>query len=115
MSDEERMLDVLCCACRRPLRDGGRCVNIVPLDRLAEWEYPTWGDPAVPACDGRAVALLCDICVTTGRAVEWAVESMGAGRVAYHPVKDLFPVPPALEPPLRFVTRIKQSGVCWRR
>ena len=46
----------------RPIREGGFHVNHILLQRLAEWDYPTWSNFYYFEFKG-AVAIICDECL----------------------------------------------------
>lgn len=77
----DKELEMLCCACRKPLREAGEEVFHVPLDLPARWEYPR-------TLDGRAIALLCARCFGR-REPEFAIEWDGRmENPVYHPLKE---------------------------
>lgn len=83
-----------CCACSGPL--GPNHVNVMILDREAQWPQPTWGNVEIGLPAKGAVAFLCDKCIAEKRKPRFAVEaSRGWEAVTYHPVEEL----PELEVP----------------
>lgn len=62
MNVDEFLKDFPCCSCLRPIREGGFHVNHILLQRLAEWDYPTWSNFYYFEFKG-AVAIICDECL----------------------------------------------------
>lgn len=89
-----------CCACGGSLENG--FINIINLDKYAEWESPAWGNILAQDEDKkqakRACSVLCDGCIelmrfsrsTLGPPIKWAVEIYQEGeayKLRYHDVK----------------------------
>jgi len=87
--------NVRCCSCGGSLKRS-RYINIVCLDKLATWEYPTGGNILVrdKYPEPRATAILCDRCIRLRRepkyAIEWDSEHT---YIKYHKVEDLKDLP----------------------
>lgn len=81
---------VCCCACARSLIDS-KHINLVALDRLATWSMPVFGNILIEEDFKRAVAVICDRCVTSDISkIKFAVEwTTNVGRVTYHKIEDL--------------------------
>lgn len=101
-----------CCSCGSNLRDTEN-MNLVTLDKYAQWEFPAWGN--VLAKDeekrmgNRACAVLCDGCVDPEKgvilkpvkeAIEIA-EIEGRIYIYYHPIDKLKDAPPILAEDLK--------------
>jgi len=87
--------NVKCCACEGSL-ENSRFVNQICLDKLATWEYPTWGNILVKDKypEPRAAAILCDECIRRKRKPKYAVEwNKDFSQVRYHQVEDLKDLP----------------------
>lgn len=87
----------VCCACERFLSES-RYMNMVGLDKRAEWEYPTWGNIYLKE-PGRAVSVICDECAAKmegrelkGEEIKYAIEWDGQA-LHYHLVNELVDVP----------------------
>lgn len=76
-----------CCACGGIIKDHGKNVNMVGLDRLATWKYPTMGN-VITKERGRAVAIICDICVENKTPIQYAVQ-IENDDIVYFPVSTL--------------------------
>ena len=89
-----------CCACGGSLENG--FLNLVNLDKYAEWGSPAWGNVLAQEEDKsqvhRACSVLCDGCIelmkfsrsTLGPPIKWAVEIYREGeayKLRYHDVK----------------------------
>jgi hypothetical protein len=99
MSDEWIRQHVRCCSCGKPLKKS-KHINFVCLDKLATWNYPTWGNILVKEKypEPRASAVICDKCLKEKRIIKYAVEwSRETGEVKYHPVSELRDLPPIPE------------------
>lgn len=97
MSGVERKIRerVRCCACGKSLKSG-KHVNVICLDRLAAWKYPCWGN--ILAMDkypmNRAMAVLCDRCVSESQQSKYAVEWCNDLKIVKcHPVEGLQTLP----------------------
>ncbi len=68
-------------------------LNFMTLDRLAAWEYPSWGNVLVQGSMGRAIAIVCDRCIKLGKKapeVKFAIE-LHDGKIIYHSKEGLEP------------------------
>ena len=88
-----------CCACGGSLENG--FLNLINLDKYAEWEFPAWGTVLAREEDKRqgrrACSILCDNCISRIRtrtppspSIRWAVEIYREGeayKLRYHDVK----------------------------
>lgn len=80
-----------CCACGEPLFPKSKHVNIMCLNKVAEWQYPVWGNVLTDVPSIHASAVLCDQCIT-GKvdAVKHAIEfNTETGVLTYHLVSGL--------------------------
>jgi hypothetical protein len=75
---------VHCCACRGKIDR----VNLVDIDRLASWKYPT-GANLLTGESGKAIAICCDPCIEGKQPILEAVEFTDNGGVLYHPLEEL--------------------------
>lgn len=73
-----------CCACgvAPPNR------NVVMLEALAQWEYPTAGN-VVTGQRGRALAVLCERCSDKQTAPVEAIQFRPDGQIIYHRISEL--------------------------
>lgn len=71
---------------------------MVSLQKMATWNYPTWGNLLVEGSTGRAVAIICDTCVdnTPRPKIKKAME-VTEEIIRYHDVDELEDVPPITE------------------
>lgn len=101
MFDLERFIRerIKCCACEGTLKDS-KHINGICLDKLAEWEYPVWGNILVADAhpEKRAMAFLCDDCLKKKRkpklAVEWDERHKN---IKYHLIENLKDLPEITE------------------
>ena len=71
-------------------------INGVTLNKLATWEFPTWGNILVikKHPEPRACAVICDRCVEEKRMPKYAVEwNKDFSVVKYHKLEDLQDLP----------------------
>ena len=89
-----------CCSCGGSLKDS-HYMNMVSLNKVAEWQHPSWGNILVSGSGGRASAIVCDGCVDEARRsrewnIKYAIEWNDEHTVfKYHPVeklKDTYPI-----------------------
>lgn len=73
-----------CCACGAPPPNH----NVVMLEVLAQWEYPTAGN-VITGQRGRALAVVCEACSDTGAAPVEAVQFRPDGKTIYHRIAEL--------------------------
>lgn len=89
----------LCCACGDSLKESPHISGIC-LDREAYWKFPIWGNVFVEDGISRAVAFVCDTCISQKKKPSKAIEFGQAGAIIYHAV-DSLPESPRIEPPMR--------------
>jgi hypothetical protein len=75
-----------CCACGGPMRRSPH-MNLVCLERKAEWKYPQAGN-VLTGEGGQAVAIVCDRCLDDKATIVNAVEFRD-GQILYHQVEQL--------------------------
>lgn len=87
-----KLLKKQCCACGGIIKDHGKNINLVGLDRLATWTYPSKIHPSMETIitkeKGRAVAVICDICAENKTEIQYAVQ-LEKNDVVYFPVSTL--------------------------
>jgi len=91
MIDQWIKAKIRCCSCGGSFKDSGH-INVVCLNKLATWQYPSWGNILVldkyPM--NRASAILCDSCIQERRPAKYAIEwNNERTQVKYHKVEDL--------------------------
>jgi hypothetical protein len=105
-----------CCACEDPLKNS-KHLNLVTLDKAANWEFPTWGNVSAKREEDRkgvrAVAIICDDCVEHKTVIKFAIDIKVVGNdpqeseaitetvIRYHDVMTLKDMPPITEKDLR--------------
>ena len=111
-----------CCACEGILKDS-KHLNMVTLDKIANWEFPTWGNVLAKREEDRkgvrAVAIICDDCVENKTVIKFAIEveimlgvdfggddpqkaeAITETVIRYHDVTTLKDMPPITEKDLR--------------
>jgi hypothetical protein len=62
-----------CCACDDLIKGDDTESQVVMLDKLAKWGYPTWGN-VLTGVGGRAVAVLCGKCIKAGEKARFAIK-----------------------------------------
>lgn len=88
MNPEDVKRKVKCCSCGTPLRNS-KHINIVFLQKMANWEWPSWGNILVGVW-GFACAVLCDDCVKHKKKPKFAVEwNEDLSVIKYHPIEEL--------------------------
>jgi len=101
-----------CCACEDPLKNS-KHLNLVTLDKAANWEFPTWGNVSAKREEDRkgvrAVAIICDDCVEHKTVIKFAIDVKVVGNdpqeseaitetvIRYHDVTTLKDMPPITE------------------
>ena len=111
MSKNDWSTDILnsgkCCTCENPLKDS-KHLNLVTLDKAANWEFPTWGNVSAKRVEDRkgvrAVAIICDGCVECKTVIKFAVEVEIVGHetvIRYHDITTLKDMAPITEKDLR--------------
>ena len=101
-----------CCACEKPLKDS-KHLNLITLDKAANWEFPTWGNVSAKKAEDRkgvrAVAIICDSCVEDKTVIKFAIDVKVVGNdpqkseaitetvIRYHDVTTLKDMPPITE------------------
>jgi len=97
-----------CCACEGSLKESDG-INLVMIDKYAEWEFPCWGNMLLPpehpkAGMNRAIGVCCDNCIdaSTGKAkpIKLALEvNLLDDKVLinYHDAEKLRDAPPITE------------------
>lgn len=88
--EESETFKVKCCSCGTPIGQSGSHINIVCLNKRAEWDYPKAGN-VLTGESGRAVAIVCDRCISLNKPSKYAVKFNGplAKDVEYIPVENL--------------------------
>lgn len=81
-----------CCGCGGPLPQRGP-LNVILLDKRADWHFPTHGSVLVDGSGGRAVAVLCHYCLHEDVAPKTAVEVVADGSIRHHPIDRLVELP----------------------
>ena len=84
------LLDLPCCACLKPIRDNGKHINNICLDRLIEewvarelnW-YPYWSNFFYFEFKG-AMSIICDQCLEEKREILFAIRIDTRNKVAYY-------------------------------
>lgn len=64
-----------CCACDEMIMDDPDA-SVVLVDKLATWEYPSWGN-VLEGSGGRASASLCGRCTNEERPPKYAIRNEG--------------------------------------
>ena len=78
-----------CCSCEGSLKKS-RFINGIMLNKLATWDYPTWGNILLGIPANRASAIVCDTCLEQGKKPKYAIEwDQEDNVVKYHKVGDL--------------------------
>jgi hypothetical protein len=94
--DTDRTVEVLrrakCCGCGGALPARGP-LNMVLMDKRADWSYPTHGNVMVPGSGGRAVSVLCHYCLRGEIPPRTAIEVRDDGTVVHHPLDGLLDLP----------------------
>jgi hypothetical protein len=75
-----------CCCCRGSLSESVY-VNLVEIQKLIWWDYPSSGN-VLTGVQGLAVSVLCDGCFEAQRQPLFAIEFAGT-EVRYHDLEDL--------------------------
>jgi len=88
MDDDWIRKNVRCCACGGSLEDS-KHINLVALDKVASWKFPTWGNVLTKQPLIHAVAIVCDKCIDKGVQPKFAVEWNDNGNVKYHKIEEL--------------------------
>jgi len=96
-----------CCACEAPMKDS-KHLNLITLDKAANWEFPTWGNVSAKRAEDRkgvrAVAIICDDCVENKTLVKFAIEVEIVGHetvIRYHDITTLRDMSPITEKDLK--------------
>jgi len=105
-----------CCACENPLRNS-KHLNLITLDKAANWEFPTWGNILAKREEDRigvrATAIICDDCVEVKTVIKFAIDVEIVGHdpqkseaitetvIKYHDVTTLKDMPVITEKDLR--------------
>lgn len=80
-----------CCNCDEPLFPKSEHINMLCLNKVAEWKYPVWGNVLTELPAVHASAVICDQCVEgkvddVRHAIEFDTET---GVLTYHLVSGL--------------------------
>ena len=105
-----------CCACEGSLKDS-KHLNLVSLDKIANWKFPTWGNILAKKEEDRAgiraVAIICDGCVEHKTLIKFAIDIEIIGNdpqkseaitetvIRYHEISTLKDASPITEKDLR--------------
>jgi hypothetical protein len=65
-----------CCSCGKPIQNDDTTAAVAMLDKLAKWQYPTWGN-VLAGTGGRAMAVLCGSCSEARKAPDYAIKRDG--------------------------------------
>jgi len=65
-----------CCACNEIIKGDDPDASVVLVDKLATWEYPSWGN-VLEGSGGRASASLCGRCTNEERPPKYAIRNEG--------------------------------------
>jgi len=65
-----------CCACNEIIKGDDPDASVVLVDKLATWEYPSWGN-VLEGSGGRAPASLCGHCTNEERPPKYAIRNDG--------------------------------------
>lgn len=68
-----KLLEIECCACDERIGNNGAHINVIMLDKKAEWEFPTAGNIRTGE-RGMAVAIICDKCVEGRKLPKFAIK-----------------------------------------
>jgi hypothetical protein len=78
-----------CCGCNHPI-NRGRFLNWVEIPYKANWKIPiSWN--LFSDESPRAVAILCDVCITNKNNADKAIEIKN-GKILYHSIRKLTPI-----------------------
>ena len=69
-----------CCACNEIIKGDDPDASVVLVDKLATWEYPSWGN-ILDGSGGRASASLCGRCTTEERPPQYAIKNEGEAHI----------------------------------
>lgn len=76
-----------CCSCDETIKPDDSGASAVMLDKLAKWQYPSWGS-FVTGQLGRASAVLCGTCADAGKLPRFAIKLEGEKYVRV-PIEEL--------------------------
>jgi len=93
-----------CCICEGSLKGGH--LNMVQLNKYADWKFPVWGNVLVERNFKRAMAIACDNCVDTKTGmikgdVKYALELGDDDTLHYHAASELKDAEPITEEMVR--------------
>lgn len=65
-----------CCGCGEPIKGSDREAGMFQLRKVANWEYPTWGN-LLQKSHGFALAVMCGKCIEAKKKPEYAIKKDG--------------------------------------
>ena len=84
---EKQMMKEKCCACNCVIGENGENINLVQLQHIATWKYPTSGN-ILTGTKNHAVAAVCNVCIENNVPINYAIRFDG-GKIVRVPINDL--------------------------